>query len=72
MLKSLIPEILNRFAEELVLMPVGEPPLMMQALERGVVDVTSLSIPASFVAKSKGFSSWSTMTTSAWLIRCTL
>jgi len=28
---------------------------MLQALERGVVDATSLSIPASFVAKSKGF-----------------
>ena len=54
------------------LMPIGEPPLMMQALERGVVDATSLSVPASFVAKSKGFSSWSTMTTSAWPIRCTL
>ncbi len=38
------------------LMPIGEPPLMLQALERGVVDATSLSIPASFVAKSKGFS----------------
>jgi ABC-type nitrate/sulfonate/bicarbonate transport system substrate-binding protein len=37
------------------LMPIGEPPLMLQALERGVVDATSLSIPASFVAKSKGF-----------------
>jgi len=37
------------------LMPVGEPPLMLQALERGVVDATSLSVPASFVAKSKGF-----------------
>ena len=37
------------------LMPIGEPPLMMQALERGVVDATSLSVPASFVAKSKGF-----------------
>jgi ABC-type nitrate/sulfonate/bicarbonate transport system substrate-binding protein len=28
---------------------------MLQALERGVVDATSLSVPASFVAKSKGF-----------------
>src|SRR6188508_726547 len=37
------------------LMPVGEPPLMLQALERGVVDATSLSVPASFLAKSKGF-----------------
>jgi len=37
------------------LMPIGEPPLMLQALERGVVDATSLSVPASFVAKSKGF-----------------
>jgi ABC-type nitrate/sulfonate/bicarbonate transport system substrate-binding protein len=37
------------------LMPIGEPPLMMQALERGVVDASSLSMPASFVAKSKGF-----------------
>jgi len=37
------------------LMPMGEPPLMLQALERGVVDATSLSVPASFVAKSKGF-----------------
>ncbi|HEY1232249.1 MAG TPA: ABC transporter substrate-binding protein [Candidatus Binatia bacterium] len=37
------------------LMPIGEPPLMLQALERGVVDATSLSIPASFLAKSKGF-----------------
>ena len=36
-------------------MPIGEPPLMMQALERGVVDATSLSIPAAFLAKSKGF-----------------
>ena len=37
------------------LMPIGEPPLMLQALERGVVDATSLSVPASFVARSKGF-----------------
>jgi ABC-type nitrate/sulfonate/bicarbonate transport system substrate-binding protein len=37
------------------LMPIGEPPLMLQALERGVVDATSLSVPASFVAKRKGF-----------------
>ena len=37
------------------LMPIGEPPLMLQALERGVVDATSLSDPASFVARSKGF-----------------
>src|SRR5678816_4489626 len=37
------------------LMPVGEPALMIQALERGVVDATSLSVPANFVAKSKGF-----------------
>jgi len=37
------------------LMPIGEPPLMLQALERGVVDATSLSVPASFLAKSKGF-----------------
>lgn len=37
------------------LMPIGEPPLMLQALERGVVDASSLSVPASFVAKSKGF-----------------
>ena len=37
------------------LMPVGEPPLMIQALERGVVDATSLSVPANFVAKSRGF-----------------
>ena len=37
------------------LMPIGEPPLMLQALERGVVDATSLSVPASFVAKSKGY-----------------
>ena len=37
------------------LMPIGEPPLMLQALERGIVDATSLSVPASFVAKSKGF-----------------
>src|ERR1044072_2128900 len=37
------------------LMPIGEPPLMLQALERGVVDATSLSVPASFFAKSKGF-----------------
>ena len=37
------------------LMPIGEPPLMLQALERGVVDATSLSVPASFVGKSKGF-----------------
>jgi NitT/TauT family transport system substrate-binding protein len=36
-------------------MPVGEPPLMIQALERGVVDATSLSVPANFVAKSRGF-----------------
>jgi ABC-type nitrate/sulfonate/bicarbonate transport system substrate-binding protein len=36
------------------LMPIGEPPLMLQALERGVVDA-SLSVPASFLAKSKGF-----------------
>src|ERR1044071_9942804 len=28
---------------------------MLQALERGVVDATSRSIPASFLAKSKGF-----------------
>ena len=34
---------------------VGEPPLMLQALERGVVDAPSLSVPASFMAKSKGF-----------------
>jgi ABC-type nitrate/sulfonate/bicarbonate transport system substrate-binding protein len=37
------------------LMPIGEPPLMLQALERGVVDASSLSVPASFLAKSKGF-----------------
>src|SRR5688572_8839931 len=37
------------------LMPIGEPPLMLQALERGVVDATSLTIPAMFVAKSRGF-----------------
>jgi ABC-type nitrate/sulfonate/bicarbonate transport system substrate-binding protein len=37
------------------LMPIGEPPLMLRALERGVVDATSLSVPASFLAKSKGF-----------------
>jgi NMT1/THI5 like len=37
------------------LMPIGEPPLMMQVLERGVVDATSLSVPANFVAKSKDF-----------------
>jgi ABC-type nitrate/sulfonate/bicarbonate transport system substrate-binding protein len=37
------------------LMPIGEPPLMLQALERGVVDATSLSVPASLIAKSKGF-----------------
>jgi len=37
------------------LMPIGEPPLMLQALERGVVDATSLSVPASFLAKGKGF-----------------
>jgi ABC-type nitrate/sulfonate/bicarbonate transport system substrate-binding protein len=37
------------------LMPVGEPPLMLQALERGVVDATSLTVPANFVARSKGF-----------------
>jgi NitT/TauT family transport system substrate-binding protein len=37
------------------LMPVGEPPLMIQALERGVVDATSLSVPANFVARSRGF-----------------
>jgi ABC-type nitrate/sulfonate/bicarbonate transport system substrate-binding protein len=36
-------------------MPIGEPPLMLQALERGVVDATSLSVPASFLAKSRGF-----------------
>jgi NitT/TauT family transport system substrate-binding protein len=37
------------------LMPIGEPPLMLQALEHGVVDATSLTIPAMFVAKSRGF-----------------
>jgi ABC-type nitrate/sulfonate/bicarbonate transport system substrate-binding protein len=37
------------------LMPIGEPALMFQALERGVVDATSLSIPAMFVARSRGF-----------------
>jgi ABC-type nitrate/sulfonate/bicarbonate transport system substrate-binding protein len=37
------------------LMPVGEPPLMLQALERGVVDATSLTVPANFVARAKGF-----------------
>ena len=37
------------------LMPVGEPALMLQALERGVVDATSLTIPAMFVARKKGF-----------------
>jgi ABC-type nitrate/sulfonate/bicarbonate transport system substrate-binding protein len=37
------------------LMPVGEPALMLQALERGVVDATSLTIPAMFVARNRGF-----------------
>jgi ABC-type nitrate/sulfonate/bicarbonate transport system substrate-binding protein len=37
------------------LMPVGDPALMLQALERGVVDATSLTIPAMFVARSRGF-----------------
>jgi NitT/TauT family transport system substrate-binding protein len=37
------------------LMPVGEPALMLQALERGVVDATSLTIPAMFMAKNRGF-----------------
>jgi ABC-type nitrate/sulfonate/bicarbonate transport system substrate-binding protein len=37
------------------LMPIGDPALMLQALERGVVDATSLTIPAMFVARSKGF-----------------
>jgi len=37
------------------LMPVGEPALMLQALERGVVDASSLTIPALFVARNKGF-----------------
>jgi ABC-type nitrate/sulfonate/bicarbonate transport system substrate-binding protein len=40
---------------DLKLMLVGEPPLMLQALERGVVDATSLTVPANFVARSKGF-----------------
>ena len=40
---------------DIKLMPIGEPPLMLQALERGVVDASSLSVPASFLAKSKGF-----------------
>src|SRR6266850_1165323 len=40
---------------DIKLMPVGEPALMLQALERGVVDATSLSIPAMFVARSRGF-----------------
>ncbi len=37
------------------LLPIGEPPLMIQALERGVVDATSLSVPANLVARSQGF-----------------
>ncbi|HEY7322663.1 MAG TPA: ABC transporter substrate-binding protein [Candidatus Binatia bacterium] len=37
------------------LMPVGEPALMLQALERGVVDATSLTIPAMFIARNRGF-----------------
>ena len=37
------------------LMPVGEPALMLQALERGVVDASSLTIPAMFVARNRGF-----------------
>ncbi len=37
------------------LMPMGEPPLMLQALERGVVDASSLTIPAMFVAQKHGF-----------------
>jgi ABC-type nitrate/sulfonate/bicarbonate transport system substrate-binding protein len=37
------------------LMPIGDPSLMFQALERGVVDATSLSVPANFLARTKGF-----------------
>lgn len=37
------------------LMPLGDPALMLQALERGVVDATSLTIPAMFFARSRGF-----------------
>jgi len=40
---------------EMKLMPIGDPSLMFQALERGVVDATSLSVPANFLARTKGF-----------------
>jgi ABC-type nitrate/sulfonate/bicarbonate transport system substrate-binding protein len=40
---------------DMKLMPIGDPSLMFQALERGVVDATSLSVPANFLARSKGF-----------------
>src|SRR5262249_29204864 len=37
------------------LLPVGEPQLALQGLERGIVDAASFSMPAILVAKKKGF-----------------
>src|ERR1043166_4124461 len=37
------------------LLPVGEPQLALQGLERGIVDAASFSMPAMLMAKKKGF-----------------
>jgi ABC-type nitrate/sulfonate/bicarbonate transport system substrate-binding protein len=37
------------------LLPVGEPQLALQGLERGIVDAASFSMPAMLIAKKKGF-----------------
>src|SRR5215467_3289742 len=37
------------------LLPVGEPQLALQGLERGIVDAASFSMPAILIAKKKGF-----------------
>jgi len=37
------------------LLPVGEPSLALQSLERGIVDAASFSMPALLMAKRKGF-----------------
>jgi ABC-type nitrate/sulfonate/bicarbonate transport system substrate-binding protein len=37
------------------LLPVGEPQLALQGLERGIVDAASFSMPAMLVARKKGF-----------------
>jgi len=40
------------------LLPVGEPALALQAMERGVVDAASFSGPQAFLAKKWGFENW--------------